>query len=82
MIKCDPRVFSRCKYRSQCEGDAYYREGSDCEKFAKAILECPMPNSDHLQELSDEEKANLLTQVFYRAAQQYILEWLKKPMEG
>ena len=42
-------------------------------------------NADHLQELPDEEKANLLTQVFYQAAQQsnaehYILEWLKKPV--
>ena len=40
-------------------------------------------NADHLQELTDEEKARLLTQVFYHAAQrtnaeQYILDWLKK----
>lgn len=43
-------------------------------------------NADHLQELSDEEKAHLLTQVFYQAtqqsnAEQYILEWLRKPVE-
>lgn len=43
-------------------------------------------NADHLQELSDEEKAHLLTQVFYQAtqqsnAEQYILEWLIKPVE-
>lgn len=43
-------------------------------------------NADHLQELTDEEKAHLLTQVFYQAAQQtnaehYILEWLRKPVE-
>lgn len=42
-------------------------------------------NADHLQELTDEEKAHLLTQVFYQAAQQtnaehYILEWLRKPV--
>lgn len=42
-------------------------------------------NADHLQELSDEEKAHLLTQVFYQVAQQdnteqHILEWLRKPV--
>lgn len=41
-------------------------------------------NADHLQELTDEEKAHLLTQVFYQVSQQsnaenYILEWLKRP---
>lgn len=43
-------------------------------------------NADHLQELSDEEKAHLLAQIFHRAAQQanvehYILEWLRSPVE-
>lgn len=43
-------------------------------------------NADHLQELSDEEKAHLLTHVFHQAAQQskaehYILEWLRKSVE-
>lgn len=46
----------------------------------------PMTNADHLQELSDEEKAHLLTQVFYQVAQQdnteqHILEWLRNPVE-
>lgn len=42
-------------------------------------------NADYLQELSDEGKAHLLAQVFHQAAQQtdaeqYILEWLRKPV--
>lgn len=42
-------------------------------------------NSFVLGRMNDSEKAHLLAQVFYQAAQQtnaehYILEWLKKPV--
>lgn len=84
MIKCDPRVFSRCKYHSQCEGDAYYREGSECEKFAKAILDCPMTNADRLRSMSDEELAKWMAEQAGKGPSDdptVWLDWMKKPME-
>lgn len=44
-------------------------------------------NSFALARMNDSEKAHLLTQLFYQAAQQtnaeqYILEWLRKPVEA
>lgn len=65
----------------------YSEDGLDIEEYLCEMEEkiVPLTNADHLQELSDEEKAHLLTRVFYQAAQQtnaehYILEWLKKPV--
>ena len=70
---------------ARCKRDCVRADGSFGYTFCDDYVGVRKTNSEYLQELSDEEKAHLLTQVFYQAAQQpnaehYILEWLKKPV--
>lgn len=60
MLKCDKRAFSRCEYMEKCGPDAEYTEGSECDKFNKAVLERPMTNADRIRDMSDEDLASVL----------------------
>ena len=59
MKRCDPRAYARCPDRERCglNINAYFAEGSECDKFNQKILEAPMTNADRIRALSDEELA-------------------------
>lgn len=67
---------------ARCKRDCVRADGSFRYTFCDDYFGASKTNGDYFQELSDEEKAQILAQVFYQVAQQsnaehYILEWLK-----
>lgn len=93
MIKCDPRAKARCPIKTPCCGDeeAYFVEGSTCDKFNQEVLSPPPTNADHIRSMSDEELARFLAEVENRRSAAgggaiwkgaaHALEWLRQPVK-
>lgn len=61
MIKCSPEAFARCQtkcHHCRTEAEAYFLEGSDCDKFNQEVLAAPKTNGDRIRAMSDEELAD------------------------
>ena len=99
VIKCDLRAKARCPFKTPCCGDeeAYFVEGSTCDKFNQEVLSPPPTNADHIRAMVDEELARFLDDTQYREweeiqenRQELVdfrscvegwTEWLKQPYE-
>lgn len=95
MIKCDPRAKARCPFKTPCCGDeeAYFVEGSTCDKFNQEVLSPPPTNADHIRSMSDEELAKFIPNWSYTDAckcgehyvdcnnecEKCVAEWLQQP---
>ena len=94
MIKCSPEAYEKCECKGRhCQSpeEAYFLEGSDCDKFNQEVLAVPKTRADRIRSKSDEALAlhhcKFLAAVMdhvglwfdAEAAQSAILEWLQQP---
>lgn len=62
MLKCDPRVFTRCPYKKSCGSleHANFEQGSDCDLFNQKVLNTPVTIADRIRGMEDMELAMFL----------------------
>lgn len=86
-IKCSPQAREKCPFDLRCksEEDAYFEEGSACDKFNKKLNPPPPPtNGDRIRAMSDEVMAKELLPLFEELCEDgvpgddYMLWWLKQ----
>lgn len=67
IIKCDPRARARCPFKNPCcsNEDAYFMDGSDCDRFNQSVLVPPPTNADRIRAMSDEEIADAIVKNSY-----------------
>ena len=99
MIKCSSEAYAKCQehcHHCQNPDEAYYLEGSDCDKFNQQINRKLMTNADRIRAMSDAELAHLLLDGCrgsecdkqphneYGSVNCYQcrMDWLKQPAEG
>ena len=63
MIKCSTEAYEKCQehcHHCKTPDEAYFIEGSDCDKFNQQINIPPMTNADRIRAMSDKELADWL----------------------
>jgi hypothetical protein len=63
MIKCSTEAYEKCEahcHHCKTPDEAYYLEGSDCDKFNQQINHPPMTNADRIQSMGNDDMARIL----------------------
>lgn len=100
MIKCSLEAYEKCKKKCHhCKtlDEAFFLEGSDCDKFNEEVLATPKTNADRIRAMSDEELAEFINRAkepcdYCQLASvmgacteslcdDAMLKWLKQPAE-
>ena len=99
MIKCSTEAYAKCQeHCHHCKNpdEAYFLEGSDCDKFNQRINRPTQTNADRIRAMSDEELVKLFgynsicdyvqdhssehCEKYYSCGK-CLVEWLKQPAE-
>ena len=67
MIKCSTEAFAICQekcHHCKTTEQAYFLEGSDCDKFNKEVAATPQTHADRIRAMSDRELAEFLSGKF------------------
>ena len=91
MIKCSTEAYAKCQehcHHCKTPDEAYFLEGSDCDKFNQQINHQPLTNADSIRAMSDEELAEWALYKAPDIGREYnhsllgLIAWLKQPAEG